>query len=127
MTLYSSKNDAFHKKLKTFSNWNEILINTQVLKKHLPTGDFKVIGRLANSSIPQKIVGKNWLSVGDAAMAFDPISSHGISNAIYSAIKASNSINDFITKNNLTSFNKYQETIIKIFNQYYQIKERLYT
>ncbi|WP_299157271.1 FAD-dependent monooxygenase [uncultured Tenacibaculum sp.] len=127
MTLYSSKNDAFHKKLKVFSNWDEILINTQVLKKHLPPGDFKVIGRLANSSIPQKIVGKNWLSVGDAAMAFDPISSHGISNAIYCAIKASNSINDFITKNNLTSFNKYQETIIKIFNQYYQIKERLYS
>ncbi|WP_431166430.1 NAD(P)/FAD-dependent oxidoreductase [Tenacibaculum halocynthiae] len=126
MTLYSSKNNNFHKKLKSFSNWHEILFNTQILKKHLLTGDFKVTGRLANSSIPQKIVGDNWLSIGDAAMAFDPISSHGISNAIFCASKASESIDNLITKNNATSFNKYQETINAVFNEYYNVKEKLY-
>ncbi|WP_435262846.1 NAD(P)/FAD-dependent oxidoreductase [Tenacibaculum sp. nBUS_03] len=127
MTLYSSKNDKFYKELKSFTKWHEILINTQILKKHLPTGHFKVTGRLANSSIPQKTVGDNWLAIGDAAMAFDPISSHGISNAIFCSLKASESINDIITKNDTTSFNKYQETIHAIYNEYFNIKEKLYT
>lgn len=122
MTLYSSKKDTFHKELKTFSNWHKILTNTQILKKHLPIGNFEVTGRLANSSISQKISGYNWLSIGDAAMAFDPISSHGISNAIFCALKASESINDYINNESLESFDLYQNKLKKIFNEYNQIR-----
>lgn len=35
---------------------------------------------------------KRWLAVGDAALAFDPLSSKGISNALYSGIRAAQTI-----------------------------------
>lgn len=42
----------------------------------------------ANSSRLRQVHGDGWLAVGDAAMAFDPLSSQGIMTAIYSAEKA---------------------------------------
>jgi len=36
--------------------------------------------------------GQRWLAVGDAALAFDPLSSKGISNALYTGIRAAQTI-----------------------------------
>lgn len=36
--------------------------------------------------------GPRWLAVGDAAMAFDPLSSKGISNAIYTGLRAADAL-----------------------------------
>lgn len=36
--------------------------------------------------------GKRWLAVGDAALAFDPLSSKGISNALYTGMQASRTV-----------------------------------
>jgi 2-polyprenyl-6-methoxyphenol hydroxylase-like FAD-dependent oxidoreductase len=50
-------------------------------------GQVRTIG--ATSYCISPLVGTNWLAVGDAAMAFDPLSSHGLYNAMRSAIEAS--------------------------------------
>ena len=42
----------------------------------------------ADSYRMSALIGENWLAVGDAAMAFDPLSSHGLYNAMKSAIEA---------------------------------------
>src|SRR5207245_744542 len=42
----------------------------------------------ANSSRLDRLAGKNWLAVGDAAMAFDPLSSQGVYNALMSGLLA---------------------------------------
>lgn len=35
---------------------------------------------------------KNWLAVGDAALAFDPLSSKGIANALYTGLRAAHAV-----------------------------------
>ena len=46
----------------------------------------------ANTSRLNPIVGTNWLAVGDAAVAFDPLSSQGIYKALASGIQAGQAI-----------------------------------
>ena len=46
----------------------------------------------ANSYQMSAMSGENWLAVGDAAMAFDPLSSQGLYNALRSAVEASRAV-----------------------------------
>lgn len=39
-----------------------------------------------------RAVGERWLAVGDAALAFDPLSSKGISNAMYTGLRAADAL-----------------------------------
>ena len=43
---------------------------------------------LSNTSILDKVVGQKWLSVGDAAVAYDPVSSYGLLWSLSSSIDA---------------------------------------
>ncbi len=47
----------------------------------------------ATSSRLDRITGRDWLAVGDAAMAFDPLSSQGLSTALRSALSAADALN----------------------------------
>ena len=40
--------------------------------------------------------GKNWLAIGDAAMAYDPLSSMGISKALHDGIISSRAIHSYL-------------------------------
>jgi flavin-dependent dehydrogenase len=51
----------------------------------------------ANSQRLSRIAGERWLAVGDAAAAYDPLSSYGIGAAMGSGFHAASSIADFIT------------------------------
>ena len=46
----------------------------------------------ASSGCLDHFVGKQWLAVGDAALSFDPLSSQGIANALYTGIQAGQAI-----------------------------------
>ncbi|MEL7145365.1 MAG: FAD-dependent monooxygenase [Bacteroidota bacterium] len=65
------------------------------LKKRLPQG-IPVIDQVkimpAGTSCLEKPYGKNWLAVGDAAYAYDPISSYGITSALASGFYAGNAL-----------------------------------
>ena len=52
----------------------------------------RIFGADAASSELASAAGAHWLAVGDAAAAFDPLSSKGISNAIYTGIKGAEAI-----------------------------------
>lgn len=47
-----------------------------------------VQGADAGSTELDQAGGKRWIAVGDAAMAFDPLSSKGIANALYTGVRA---------------------------------------
>lgn len=127
MTLYTQKGSPILSQLKEYKNWKEILSNTKLLKDFLSNDpDRKVVGGKANSSRALKITGSNWLAIGDAAIAFDPLSSHGISNAIYCANAASNAIESYVTKDAIAPFLKYNDTLGQIFNVYLDQKSELY-
>jgi flavin-dependent dehydrogenase len=52
----------------------------------------------ANSSRLDRVWGKNWIAVGDSAMAFDPLSSLGVYRAIKSGLAAARAIAGFFSK-----------------------------
>jgi flavin-dependent dehydrogenase len=61
----------------------------------------------ANSAMTQPAVGRAWLSVGDAALSFDPLSSQGIFNALYTGLAASESAYRFL-QGEILNFAEYQ-------------------
>ena len=61
----------------------------------------------ANSAVTQPAVGRAWLTVGDAALSFDPLSSQGIFNALYTGLAASESAYRFL-EGELSDFAEYQ-------------------
>jgi flavin-dependent dehydrogenase len=127
MTLYTQKGSPILPQLKEYRNWKELLSNTKFLKDFLSDDpDRKVVGGNANSSRASQITGSNWLAIGDAAIAFDPLSSHGISNAIYCANAASNAIESRISNGAIAPFQDYDDTLRQIFNEYLKQKSKLY-
>ncbi len=127
MTLYTKKGSLILPLLKDYRNWKDILSNTKLLKDFLTDdGNCKVVGGKANSSRASQIAGSNWLAIGDAAIAFDPLSSHGISNAIYCANSASNAIGSHMANNTIATFEDYENTVSQIFDEYLKQKLKLY-
>ena len=76
--------------------WKEELQKTKHTKTRLYPGAPVSVPQVvsANSSCLDKTVGKNWLAVGDAAMAFDPLSSQGIYKALETGLQAAEAIRD---------------------------------
>jgi flavin-dependent dehydrogenase len=76
--------------LRKQSSWEERLLSAPATKAHLhffqPTGETAV--RAANSQCSSTVSAEGWVAVGDAAAAFDPISSLGIGFALRSGIEA---------------------------------------
>ncbi|WP_420551963.1 FAD-dependent monooxygenase [Tenacibaculum aiptasiae] len=127
ITLYTKKESPLLPQLKKYQNWKKLLSNTKLLKDFLSDNpNSKIIGGEANSSRASKIAGTNWLAIGDAAIAFDPLSSHGVSNAIYCANIASRAIESYTTNHSTTSFQNYENTLSLLFNEYLKQKNKLY-
>jgi flavin-dependent dehydrogenase len=127
MTLYTQKGSPIISQLKDYRNWKELLSNTKLLKDYLSDNlERKIVGGRANSSKSLQITGSNWLAIGDAAIAFDPLSSHGVSNAIYCANAASNAIESKLTNDTAIPFQNYDNTLCQIFNEYLKQKSNLH-
>jgi flavin-dependent dehydrogenase len=64
-------------------------------KAHTPAPDRLIVA--ANTSRLDHVAGRNWLAVGDAAMALDPLSSLGVYNALKSGLIAAQAIDGSLT------------------------------
>jgi flavin-dependent dehydrogenase len=81
----------------------------------------------ANSSILRPMFGSDWLAVGDAALAFDPLSGQGVCKALESGLSAGRAIDDCIAGRNASlqdfavraeeSFDGYMRTRVKYYAQ----------
>ena len=126
MTLFAEKGSPNALKLKDFGEWEGILKGTRYLKTYLSPGISPTVkGSAANSSRAEEIAGANWLAVGDAAIAFDPLSSHGISNAVYCAWRASEAVQKYLSHPQERPLLGYAEMLSKIFEQYLAVQRRL--
>ncbi|NOT89753.1 MAG: oxidoreductase [Lysobacter sp.] len=65
--------------------------------------------------------GQRWLAVGDAALAFDPLSSKGISNALYTGLRAAQAIIE-CGKGDADALSRYADHLLDIHRVY---RERL--
>jgi 2-polyprenyl-6-methoxyphenol hydroxylase-like FAD-dependent oxidoreductase len=126
-TIYTHKGHEVLAQLKDTSTWKSVLSETSYFKDFLveeKNVSFK--GGNANSSVATQIAGSNWLALGDAAMSFDPLSSHGITNAMYTAARASEVIEKKLTVADVEVFPAYDKAMHTIFQQYLQSKNTLY-
>jgi flavin-dependent dehydrogenase len=113
--------------LRRYADWPRHLAATRYLR-HFLTGDgtTRVFGANANSSMAKAIAGSNWLALGDAALSFDPLSSHGVTNAVYSAQRAAAAIEAALNGGGAGALQEYEATLTAIFGQYLQSKDQLY-
>ncbi|MBN8211915.1 MAG: FAD-dependent monooxygenase [Xanthomonadales bacterium] len=65
--------------------------------------------------------GQRWLTVGDAALAFDPLSSKGISNALYTGLRGAQAIVE-CGKGDADALSRYSDHLLDIHRVY---RERL--
>lgn len=68
------------------------IARTRHLRAVMRSSGYAITGRPrgadASSSRLDHVVGRNWIAAGDAALSFDPVSSQGIFNAMYTGMQA---------------------------------------
>lgn len=79
----------------------------------------------AGSYIMSKRCGNNWLAIGDAAMAYDPLSSMGILKALHDGVDAANAIQQHVTGNG-NAVNDFAEKQQVQFNKYLHMRKYYY-
>src|SRR5262249_26010886 len=108
--------------------WRVRLARTSHTKAH--TVRYRFEGNLhcvsANSSRLDKVMGRNWLAVGDAAAAFDPLSSQGIYHALDTALRSAEAIATSLSGNDAL-LNQYALFVEKTFVDYLQLRGKYYS
>lgn len=79
----------------------------------------------ADGSILDKVCGKNWLAVGDAAMTYDPIASHGLMMSMVSARDAAQAI-IARSQGQQTAFEQYAQRLYQSFMEYSNLRQGFY-
>lgn len=74
-------------------------------------------GTSANSARLTPVAGPGWVAVGDAALAFDPLSSQGILNALVTGILAADAV-DAALDGQLDPLSRYQDTVATVWSTY---------
>ena len=102
MTVFMTDADLLAKPMLDIgSYWNALkrtrLIGPLVPDDLRPDPNHRNIARPASSSHLRRIFGESWLAVGDAAFAYDPISSYGLASALGGGFYAGNAIADHLT------------------------------
>jgi flavin-dependent dehydrogenase len=86
-----------HPALLTAGGLTARLALTRHVSEIVRSGGYAMSGRVrgvdAASGRLNVFSGNNWLAVGDAALSFDPLSSQGIFNAVYTGMKAGHALN----------------------------------
>jgi flavin-dependent dehydrogenase len=80
---------------------------------------------IAPSSILSPPAGLDWLAVGDAACAWDPISAQGIYKALEDGLNAATAIAAWL-EGKTRSLNEYRETVVERHIHYLQQREYFY-
>ena len=130
LTIFTRSITGLGGKCKDVSNWQDILSSTVLLKDFIPSeSKVAVKGMSSGSSILTKMVGNNWLAIGDAAMAFDPLSSHGVTTSLYSAEQAALAIANALSNERAKpmAFKSYSNNMRSLYGTYLGEKKRIYS
>jgi flavin-dependent dehydrogenase len=73
-----------------------------------------------------RVAGESWLAVGDAAMAWDPLTSQGISKALESALAAAHAICEALA-GRLGALSDYASAVAVSFDQYRRLRTHFYS
>ncbi len=101
MTVFLTDIDLLNKDFLKPNIYQEKVKNTKMISSLLPNIqkfqlNRKMLVCKASSSHLQQVFGAKWLAVGDAAFAYDPISSYGLVSAIGGGFYAGNAVADHL-------------------------------
>lgn len=103
-----------------------LLRNTVHVRKQLDDFNYTISGsprvRSAETGRLERVVGDRWLAAGDACASFDPLSSQGILNALYSGLKAAKALNSHLDGDSC-ALRGYEDNVGAVFDAY--LKNRL--
>ncbi|WP_417210068.1 glycine oxidase maturase GoxB [Antarctobacter sp.] len=99
---------------------------TQAISAFLSDYGYRISGaarRIAcNSTWLAPAIGPGWVAIGDASAAFDPLSSHGMTTALWSAIQAA----DAYIAQDRTKMQAYADSVARGVQDYLQARTRIY-
>lgn len=108
------------------SDWLEALRRTRQLGRFAPAvADFHVQSFSATTQTLSAVSGDNWLAVGDAASAFDPLSSAGVTTAVRRGIAAASLIARALS-GNTEALSQHRKHVQQEFTSYLLQRAGLY-
>jgi flavin-dependent dehydrogenase len=126
MLVYMSDSDLVDQRAREAAGLLALLENTdhtlgRVRNGGVGLGGYSPLGgpriQQAGSSRLDAVAGDGWVAVGDAAAAFDPLSSYGISSAMGSGFYAASAIVDYLA-GSTDALPSYQKLIDDAYAQY---------
>lgn len=79
----------------------------------------------ANSSRLDPVIGEEWIAAGDAAAAFDPLSSQGVYAALYGGLQAAGTI-EAALHGDAAAAERYRSAVGGVFDAYLENRRRYY-
>jgi flavin-dependent dehydrogenase len=100
--------------------WLKLLSETRWIRGRVGCGTLygAPLSRAANSLRLHPVIERDWLAVGDAATAFDPLSSQGIVKSLRAGIFASYAIADLLGKADAEGLARYESFVHREFDVY---------
>ncbi|MEA2176291.1 MAG: hypothetical protein QOD00_3883 [Blastocatellia bacterium] len=121
MVVYVTDSDLLDHEASKTRGWFALLEETEQTLRRVSEGDYGPLMEprilQANGARLDMVAGERWLAVGDAATAFDPLSSYGISSALGSGFYAASAIVDFFAGSH-TALPAYSRIIEQAYAQY---------
>jgi flavin-dependent dehydrogenase len=108
------------------ARWLGLLSETLWIKRSVGGGALtgKPVTCAANSVRLDTVSESDWIAVGDAASAFDPLSSQGIVKSLRSGIFASYAIADWLGKSDNKGLARYEGFVRREFDNYRRVHAR---
>lgn len=109
------------------SGWRALLASTRLTRARVGKGSLPgtLFARAAGSQSLHPAGGDRWLAVGDAAAAFDPLSSMGIGHALSTGMHAARAANAALEGDN-ELLNEYSRNIAENFERFLTIRRSFY-
>ena len=128
MAVYMTDADLLRRQRGSWhAFWQARLQQTMHTQARLRAFDLQAAPRVvaANSSRLDRVSGRGWLAVGDAAMAFDPLSSQGLMQALASGIRAGEALNRHLA-GEAAAIGEYDSRANEVFREYSRLRAVYY-
>ncbi len=115
-------------KLHKEKQWVKLLSKAPHTKQRVKEGQFvyPLTVKPAHSHVLDQAVGEDWMAIGDAAIAFDPLSSMGVGHAITCGCDAAVALVEYLINNEDRLLKQYQNGLERNFDNYLSIRHRYY-
>jgi len=114
---------------KKLKDWKKFIENSKYTSKRIETAQFAItqlpITVDASTIISHDLNTNSLLFAGDAVASFDPLSSHGMTTALWSGRKAAEAYLD-LTSSSLIKLNNYKKTLHEGIEKYLEEKQNIY-